>query len=90
MGSPIAGRSLWRNRDLGLVLVGETVNNVGDWMLAVALPVFVYVETGSGLATGAVFIIELALPILRPRPFGSGRPTAGSLAGRFESATQPT
>lgn len=41
-----------------LVLVGGTVNNIGDWMLAVALPVYVYVETGSGLATAAVFLIE--------------------------------
>ena len=59
MGSSTAVPSPWRNRDLVLVLVGGTVNNVGDWMLLVALPVYVYVETGSGLATAAVFLIEL-------------------------------
>ncbi|TPW12056.1 MAG: hypothetical protein FD127_2862, partial [Acidimicrobiaceae bacterium] len=35
MGSVTVGHSPWRNRDLALVLVGGTVNNVGDWMLAV-------------------------------------------------------
>lgn len=76
MGSPIAVQSPWRNRDLVLVLVGGTVNNVGDWMLAVALPVYVYVETGSGLATAAMFLIELVIGV------GLG-PIGGSLVDRW-------
>jgi len=76
MGSSTAVHSLWRNRDLVLVLVGGTVNNVGDWMLAVALPVYVYVETGSGLATAAVFLIELVIGV------GLG-PIGGSLVDRW-------
>jgi predicted MFS family arabinose efflux permease len=76
MGSVTVGHSPWRNRDLALVLVGGTVNNVGDWMLAVALPVYVYVETGSGLATAAIFLIELVIGV------GLG-PIGGSLADRW-------
>jgi MFS family permease len=76
MGSSPAVQSPWRNRDLMLVLVGGTVNNVGDWMLAVALPVYVYVETGSGLATAAVFLVELLVGV------GLG-PIGGSLADRW-------
>jgi predicted MFS family arabinose efflux permease len=76
MGSVAVGQSPWRNRDLVLVLVGGTVNNIGDWMLLVALPVYVYVETGSGLATAAVFLIELVIGV------GLG-PFGGSLADRW-------
>ncbi len=76
MRSSTAAQLPWRNRDLVLVLVGGTVNNVGDWMLAVALPVFVYVETGSGLATAAVFLIELVIGV------GLG-PIGGSLVDRW-------
>jgi MFS family permease len=76
MASSTAMKSPWRNRDLVLVLVGGTVNNVGDWMLAVALPVYVYVETKSGLATAAVFLIELVVGV------GLG-PIGGSVADRW-------
>jgi MFS family permease len=80
MGSPAVEQSPWRNRDLLLVLVGGTVNNVGDWMLAVALPVYVYVETRSGLATAAVFLIDLVVGV------GLG-PIGGSLADRWNLRT---
>jgi predicted MFS family arabinose efflux permease len=76
MGSSTAVSSPWRNRDLALVLVGGTVNNIGDWMLAVALPVYVYVETRSGLATAAIFLVELVIGV------GLG-PIGGSLADRW-------
>ena len=80
MGSPTTVRSPWRNRDLLLVLVGGTINNIGDWMLAVALPVFVYLETRSGLATAGVFLIELVVGV------GIG-PIGGSLADRWNLRT---
>lgn len=76
MGTPATVRSPWRNRDLVLVLVGGTVNNVGDWMLAVALPVYVYVETRSGLATAAVFLVELVIGVALG-------PVGGGLADRW-------
>jgi hypothetical protein len=42
--------SVWRNRDFWLVLGGGFVNNVGDWLLAVALPAFVPSSCLSGAA----------------------------------------
>jgi predicted MFS family arabinose efflux permease len=69
--------SVWRNRDFLLVLGGGLVNNIGDWLLAVALPAFVYTETGSGRSTAAIIIIELLIGIV----FG---PYGGSLADRWD------
>lgn len=76
MGTTASTSSPWRDRDLLLVLAGGTVNNIGDWMLSVALPVFVYVETGSGLSTAAVFLVELVVGV------GLG-PLGGSFADRW-------
>jgi MFS family permease len=73
---PMSG-SLWRSRDFLLVLGGGFVNNVGDWLLAVALPAFVYIETGSGRATATIVVTELVIGIV----FG---PYAGSLADRWD------
>jgi MFS family permease len=69
--------SLWRNRDFLLVLGGGLVNNVGDWLLAVALPAFVYIETGSGRSTATIVVTELVIGIV----FG---PYGGSLADRWD------
>jgi MFS family permease len=70
------GVSVWRNRDFCLVWGGGLVNNVGDWLLAVALPAFVYTETGSGRSTAAIVVVELAAGVL----FGA---YGGSLADRW-------
>ncbi len=35
------------------------VNDTGDWVLAVALPIFVFVETRSGSATALLFVCQL-------------------------------
>ncbi|NMD25880.1 MAG: MFS transporter, partial [Actinobacteria bacterium] len=69
--------SVWSNRDFRLVLGGGFVNNVGDWLLAVALPAFVYIETGSGRATAAIVVIELLVAIVWG-PYG------GSLVDRWD------
>ena len=69
--------SIWRNRDFRLVLGGGFVNNVGDWLLLVALPAFIYTRTGSGRDTATVVIIGLVVGIV----FG---PTGGSLADRWD------
>ena len=68
---------VWRNRDFLLVLGGGLVNNIGDWLLAVALPAFIYTETGSGRSTAAVVVVELLVGIV----FGS---YGGSLADRWD------
>ena len=73
----MATPSLWRQRNFLLVLGGEVVNNIGDWLLAVALPAYVYTETGSGTATAAIALLELAVSIV----FG---PHAGALVDRWD------
>lgn len=35
------------------------VNDTGDWVLSVGLPVFVFVETGSGATTALLFVFQL-------------------------------
>lgn len=67
---------LRRNRDFSLVLAGGVVNDIGDWLLEIALPVYVYLETGSGLATAAVYVIDLVVGVLLG-------PLGGSLADRW-------
>jgi MFS family permease len=69
--------SVWRNRDFRLVAAGAFVNNSGDWLLAVALPSYVYLETGSGRSTAAIVIIELLVAI-------AWGPYAGSLVDRWD------
>ncbi len=73
MSSP----SVWRNRDFRLVLGGGLINNIGDWLLAVALPAFVYTETGSGRDTAVIVVIQLIVGIA-VGPYG------GSLADRWD------
>ena len=50
----------WRHRDFRLIWAGGLVNDTGDWLLMVALPVYVLTETGSGIATALLFIAQLA------------------------------
>jgi predicted MFS family arabinose efflux permease len=69
--------SVWRNRDFCLVWGGGLVNNIGDWLLAVALPAFVYAETGSGRSAAAIVLIELVVGIA----FG---PYGGSVVDRWD------
>lgn len=55
--------SVWRSRDFRLVMVGGVVNDIGDWMLSLALPVYVFTETGSGRDTSIVFLIDLFIGV---------------------------
>lgn len=61
-----------RQRNFTLLWLGELVSLTGDWLLIVALPFYIYQRTGSVLATGTMFIVEIL-----PRLF------LGSLAGVF-------
>jgi MFS family permease len=72
--------SVWRDRNVVAALAGGTVNDVGDWLLEIALPVYVYTQTGSGAATAAVYIIQLAVGVVLG-PYG------GSLADRWNLRT---
>lgn len=50
---------LWRQRDFRIAWSAGFVNDTGDWVLIVALPIFVFVETGSGSATALLFVCQL-------------------------------
>jgi MFS family permease len=45
-----------RNRNYALLWLGGLISTLGDWVLRGALPFYVYVRTGSALATGMAFI----------------------------------
>ena len=49
----------WRRRDFRIAWAAGFVNNTGDWVLLVALPVHVFVETRSGAATAILFVAQL-------------------------------
>jgi Na+/melibiose symporter-like transporter len=61
---------LTRDRDFGALWSAQLVSGAGDWLLMIALPVYVFALTGSTLATSAVFGAEFAPTLL-----------LGSLAG---------
>ncbi|HYO29065.1 MAG TPA: MFS transporter [Thermomicrobiales bacterium] len=64
--------TLLRRRDFALLWFAGLISLTGDWMLAVALPVFVYQLTGSALATGGVLVANKLSALTR-----------GSVAGVF-------
>lgn len=68
---------LWRRRDVRIAWAAGFVNNTGDWMLLVALPVFVFVETRSGASTAFLFVAQL----VAGAAFG---PIGGSLVDRWD------
>ncbi len=65
-------RSPIRDRNFALLWGGGLVSDLGDWMLLVALPVYVFQLTGSAFITSTVFVVEL-VPAL----------VVGQLAGVF-------
>ena len=66
-----------RNRNFALLWSGGLISMTGDWMLLVALPIYVYQATGSALATGAMFAAGLLPTVL----FGS---VAGVFVDRWD------
>jgi MFS family permease len=61
-----------RQRNFGLLWAGQIISMVGDWVLFVSLPFYIYTLTGSTMATGIMFIVQTI-----PRLF------FGSVAGVF-------
>ena len=49
----------WRRRDFRIAWAAGLINNTGDWVLLVALPVYVFVETKSGATTAFLFVAQL-------------------------------
>src|SRR5712692_1752341 len=61
-----------RQRNFALLWFGQLISLIGDWVLFIALPFYVYELTGSTLATGVMFIAQLLPRLL-----------LGSVAGVF-------
>ncbi|MFM9918761.1 MFS transporter [Lacisediminihabitans sp. H27-G8] len=70
-------RSPLKDRDFALVWSGSLVSDTGDWLLMIALPLYVFAATGSALGASTVFIAEL-LPVLL---FG---PVLGMVVDHFD------
>jgi MFS family permease len=64
--------ALLRQRNYALLWSSQLISQIGNWALFAALPFFVFQLTGSVLATGIMFIVEVIPPIL-----------LGSVAGVF-------
>lgn len=64
--------TILRQRNFALLWWGQLISAIGDWTLLIALPIYVYDQTGSALGTGTMFIVQ-TLP----------RVLFGSLAGVF-------
>ena len=71
------GVSPWRTRDFRLVWGGGFVNDIGDWLLLVALPVYVFIQSGSGSATAILFVVELVAALVLG-------PVGGSLVDQWD------
>lgn len=61
-----------RQRNFALLWLGGLISNTGDWLLIIGLPVYVYLLTGSALATSITLITAFVPNLL-----------FGSLAGVF-------
>jgi MFS family permease len=66
-----------RIRDYRLVISGQLLSNLGDWLLLVAAPYYVFRLTGSTLATGLSMAAETVPALLLG-------PVAGVLADRWD------
>jgi predicted MFS family arabinose efflux permease len=63
-------------RGFALFWSGQTASQVGDWLLRIALPLYVYARTGSVLSTGLTFLAS-TLPAIALAPI------AGTLVDRW-------
>jgi MFS family permease len=66
-----------RQRNFALLWFGGLISMAGDWMLLIALPIYVYQLTGSTLATSVMFMVSTVPRIV----FGS---VAGVFVDRWE------
>lgn len=68
---------LFRNRRFGLLWLSGLLSNTGNWLMIVAVPVYVFTMTGSTLNSGLAFVAGV-LPALLFAPL------AGALADRWD------
>jgi predicted MFS family arabinose efflux permease len=69
--------SIWRQRDFRIAWSAGFINNTGDWVLNLALPVFVFIETRSGATTAVLFVCQLLVAAMLG-------PIGGALVDRFD------
>ncbi|MFN8489826.1 MAG: MFS transporter [Caldilineaceae bacterium] len=69
--------AILRQRNFALLWAGQALSAIGDWILWIGLPFYVYGKTGSALATGAMFMVTTAPGLL----FGS---LAGVLVDQWD------
>src|ERR1700730_17106722 len=50
---------LLRQRNFAMFWLADVISTIGDWMLMIGLPVYVYLLSHSTLATGAMFIATI-------------------------------
>jgi predicted MFS family arabinose efflux permease len=60
---------IWRNRSFGLLWASQLLSNGGNWLLEVAVPVYVFHLTGSARDTGLTVVAEI-VPLLVLGPVG--------------------
>ncbi|WP_412538312.1 MFS transporter [Longispora sp. K20-0274] len=73
-------REALRNKDIRRVLTGQFLSNLGDWLLVVAAPFYVWQLTGSALATGLSIAAEMVPALLLG-------PIAGVFVDRWDNRT---
>ncbi len=56
--------AILRQRNFALLWFGGLVSMVGDWVLITALPFYIYAQTGSTLAAGAILIASTVPSLL--------------------------
>jgi MFS family permease len=76
LSSTIRKMIICRNRSFGLLWASQVLSNGGNWLLEVAVPVYVFHLTGSARDTGLTVVAEI-LPLLALGPVG------GVLADRW-------
>ena len=59
-----------RRRNFAMLWLGQLVSQIGDMVLIIALPFYVYQLTGSLLQTGLMYIVETLPRILLGSPSG--------------------
>ena len=69
LGSTIRNAMICRNRSFALLWASQVLSNGGNWLLEVAVPVYVFHLTGSARDTGLAVVTEI-LPLLVLGPVG--------------------